>query len=353
MLGPLMIDIDGTALTPADRDLLRHPLVGGVILFARNYVEPAQVAALTHDIHALREPRLVIAVDQEGGRVQRFREGFSALPPLARLGALYEHDAKAALARAADCAWLMASELRAVGVDFSFAPVLDLHSSRSAVIGDRAFHASPAVVARLARAYIAALHRAGVAAVGKHFPGHGCVAADSHHELPIDERDFFDLEQHDLVPFRAAVAAGIEGIMTAHVLYPKVDSRVAGYSPYWVKDVLRAEMGFSGTVFSDDLSMAGADLGASYAERARLALAAGCDVLLVCNNRAGAIEVIDSLPVAPYPQTQVRLMRMHGRGAPASLAALQDSDDWRATVARVRSLDPDPEFDLGDNNVLA
>jgi beta-N-acetylhexosaminidase len=353
MLGPLMIDIDGTSLTPADRELLRHPLVGGVILFARNYENPAQVRALTQAIHALREPRLVIAVDQEGGRVQRFRDGFSALPPLARLGELHERDAKAALARAADCAWLMASELRAVGVDFSFAPVLDLFTPRSAVIGDRAFSASPPVVAKLARTYIAALHRVGMAAVGKHFPGHGCVAADSHHELPVDERDFFDLEQHDLVPFRAAVAAGIEGIMTAHVLYPKVDRAVAGYSSYWIKDVLRKDMGFTGAVFSDDLSMAGADLGASYAERARQALAAGCDVLLICNHRAGAIEVIDSLPVEPYPQTQVRLMRMHGRGAPPALAELQADADWQATVARVRSLDPDPEFDLGDNNVLA
>lgn len=353
MLGPLMIDIEGTALTPADSELLRHPLVGGVILFARNYVDPTQMAELTRAIHALREPRLVIAVDQEGGRVQRFRQGFSELPPLARLGQLYEHDVQAALARAADCAWLMASELRAVGIDFSFAPVLDLHTSRSAVIGDRALHGSPQVVARLARAYIAALHRAGVAAVGKHFPGHGCVAADSHHELPIDERDLFDLEQHDLVPFRAAVAAGIEGIMTAHVLYPQVDSRVAGYSPFWIKEVLRREMGFSGTVFSDDLSMAGADLGASYAERARQALAAGCDVLLVCNHRPGAIEVLDSLPVEAYPQTQVRLMRMHGRGGAPSLDALRASEDWQAVAARVRSLNPDPELLLDDDNVLA
>ena len=348
-----MIDIDGTVLTPADKELLRHPLVGGVILFARNYTDPTQLVELTRAIHALREPKLVITVDQEGGRVQRFRQGFSALPPLASLGEVYARDAQAALALAADCAWLMASELRAVGVDFSFAPVLDLRSARSAVIGDRAFHDTPQVVARLARAYIAALHRAGVAAVGKHFPGHGCVAADSHHELPIDERDFFDLEQHDLVPFRAAVAAGLEGIMVAHVLYPKVDSLVAGYSPHWIKDVLRHDMGFSGTVFSDDLSMAGADLGASYAVRARQALAAGCDVLLICNHRAGAIEVIDSLPVAPYPQTQVRLMRMHGRGGVPSLEALRASVDWQAVAARVRSLDPDPELDLGDDDALA
>ena len=353
MLGPLMIDIDGTALTRADRELLCHPLVGGVILFARNYVEPAQLLALTRSIHALREPKLVIAVDQEGGRVQRFRHGFSELPPLARLGEAYAQDARMALAYAADCAWLMASELRAVGVDFSFAPVLDLRTAHSAVIGDRALHDTPQVVARLAHAYIIALHRAGMAAVGKHFPGHGCVAADSHHELPIDERDLFDLEQHDLVPFRAAVAAGIEGIMTAHVLYPKVDSTVAGYSPYWVKEILRKDMGFSGAVFSDDLSMAGADLGASYAERARQALAAGCDVLLICNHRPGVLAVIDSLPVAAYPQTQVRLMRMHGRGAAPALEALQASAEWQAVVARVRGLIRNPELDLGDDNVLA
>ncbi len=353
MLGPLMIDIEGTALTPADRELLRHPLVGGVILFARNYAEPAQVEALTAAIHGLREPRLVIAVDQEGGRVQRFRLGFSELPALARLGERYGQDAPAALSLAADCAWLMASELRAVGVDFSFAPVLDLRSSRSAVIGDRALHDDPQVVARLARVYIAALHRAGMAAVGKHFPGHGCVAADSHHELPIDERDFSDLEHHDLVPFRAAVAAGIEGIMTAHILYPQVDKHVAGYSSYWIRDVLRREMGFSGAVFSDDLSMAGADLGASYAERARLALAAGCDVLLVCNHRAGVIEVLDALTVEPYPQTQVRLMRMHGRGGAPDFTSLRAQAEWHAVTTRVRVLEPDPQLDLDDDNVLA
>ena len=353
MLGPLMIDIEGTALTPADRELLRHPLVGGVILFARNYAEPAQLVALTTAIHAVREPRLVIAVDQEGGRVQRFRHGFSELPALARLGERYARDAPRALARAADCAWLMASELRAVGVDFSFAPVLDLRTSRSAVIGDRALHDDPQVVARLARVYIAALHRAGMAAVGKHFPGHGCVAADSHHELPIDDRDFSDLEHRDLVPFRAAVAAGIEGIMTAHILYPQVDKHVAGYSRYWIKEVLRLEMGFSGTVFSDDLSMAGADLGASYGERAHQALAAGCDVLLICNHRPGVIEVLDALPVEPYPQTQVRLMRMHGRGGAPNLASLREHAEWQAVAARVRDLEPDPQLDLDDDNVLA
>ncbi|MBX9605570.1 MAG: beta-N-acetylhexosaminidase [Gammaproteobacteria bacterium] len=349
MLGPLMIDVEGTTLSPADRDVLRHPLVGGVILFARNYESPAQVAALTAEIHALREPRLLIAVDQEGGRVQRFRQGFSELPALARLGEVYDRAPEAALALAADCAWLMANELRAVGVDFSFAPVLDLQSPQSTVIGERALHADGATVARLARAYIAQLHRCGMAAVGKHFPGHGLVVADSHHELPVDERDYIDLQQADLVPFRAAIAAGIEGIMTAHVLYPRVDAAVAGYSRHWIRHVLREELHFSGAVFSDDLSMAGADLGQNYGARARQALDAGCDVLLVCNNRAGALEVIDALPDRAWPETQVRLMRMHARGAAPDLAALKAGDEWREISARVLRLADSPELDLADD----
>lgn len=346
-----MIDFDGTALSALDRELLRHPLVGGVILFARNYADPAQVAALCAEIHALREPRLLIAVDQEGGRVQRFRAGFTELPPLASLGAAFDRDPAAALTLVADHAWVMAHELRAVGVDFSFAPVLDLRSGRSAVIGDRAFHAEPQAVARLARAYVAVLHQAGMAAVGKHYPGHGGVEADSHHELPVDDRDRQDLELADLLPFRALVDAGIEGMMTAHVLYPRVDARIAGYSPYWIKDVLRGELAFEGTVFSDDLSMAGAGIATRYRERAEQALAAGCDVLLICNQRAAVYEVLDALPAEPYPQTQVRLMRMHARGHADDFATLTASALWRETTARLNAGNPAPELALGDDNV--
>ena len=351
MLGPMMIDLEGPQLSAAERELLCHPLIGGVILFARNYVDPAQVSALTAAIHGLREPRLVIAVDQEGGRVQRFRHGFTELPALGHIGERYDADPAAGLALAADHAWVMASELRAVGVDFSFAPVLDLATGRSAVIGDRALHADPQGVARLARHYVAAVHRAGMAAVGKHFPGHGWVAADSHHELPIDSRDYYDLEQADLVPFRALIAAGIEGIMSAHVLYPKVDAQIAGYSHYWIKHVLRNELGFAGTVFSDDLSMAGAGVATSYRDRALQALAAGCDVLLICNQRRAVIEVLAALPAGPYPQTQVRLMRMHGRGHPSDLATLRASAAWRAAAARLGADNQAPELALGDDNV--
>lgn len=348
-----MIDVAGTALSAEDRELLRHPLVGGVILFARNYVEPVQVAALCADIHALREPRLVIGVDQEGGRVQRFRAGFTELPALARIGEAYDRDAATGLELAADCAWLMATELRAVGVDFSFAPVLDLRTAHSAVIGDRALHGDPAVVARLGVRYLNTLHRCGMAGVGKHFPGHGCVAADSHHELPVDQRDFADLELTDLVPFRALIGAGLEGIMCAHVLYPAVDHRAAGYSPLWVKQILRRELGFGGLVFSDDLSMVGADNGGSYASRAEDALAAGCDVLLVCNQRAAAIAVIDALGRRVFPESQVRLMRMQARGAATGWDALAGDAGWRSRAARVRNLTAAPELALGDDNLLA
>ncbi len=353
MLGPLMIDIEGTALSADDREVLSHPLVCGVILFARNYLDPAQLAALTAEIHALRTPRLLIAVDQEGGRVQRFRHGFVELPALARIGECYDRDPAAGLALAADCAWLMAMELRAVGVDFSFAPVLDLRSALSSVIGDRALHAAPAIVARLAQRYVASLHECGMAAVGKHFPGHGSVAADSHVELPVDTRDYYDLAASDLAPFRALIAAGIEGIMCAHVVYPRIDQRVAGFSPVWIGEILRREFAFSGVVFSDDLSMAGADGVGTPADRARQALAAGCDVLLVCNQRSAVLAMIDALGSTVNPQTQVRLMRLHARGpAPARDALLADSR-WQSCARRVAALSRTPELELGDDNRLA
>lgn len=353
MLGPLMIDIEGSTLSAEDREVLRHPLIGGVILFARNYLEPDQLAALTAEIHALRTPRLLIAVDQEGGRVQRFRHGFVELPALARIGECYDRDPAAGLALAADCAWLMAMELRAVGVDFSFAPVLDVRSALSSVIGDRALHAVPAVVARLAQRYVASLHECGMAAIGKHFPGHGSVAADSHVELPVDERDYYDLAASDLAPFRALIAAGIEGIMCAHVVYPKVDQRVAGFSPVWIGEVLRRELAFTGVVFSDDLTMAGAAGVGTPAERAQQALAAGCDVLLVCNQRSAALAVIDALGSSINPLTQVRLMRLHGRGTAPARDTLLANTHWQRCAARMADLSRARELELGDDNRLA
>lgn len=348
-LGPLMIDVQGTALTAEERELLRHPAVGGVILFSRNYESPAQLGLLTASIHALRSPRLVIAVDHEGGRVQRFREQFSALPAMKRLGDHYDRDPADALRMAADLGWLMAAELRMAGVDFSFAPVLDLYTAHSRVINDRAFHAQPEVVARLAQAWVRGMHAAGMAAVGKHFPGHGTVEADSHHELPVDRRALQTLRTRDLLPFRLLVAAGIEGMMPAHILFPSVDGLPVGYSRAWLAGVLREELDFHGVIFSDDLSMSAAATLPDPAARAAAALAAGCDVCLVCNDRKAAVRVLDSLPADPRPLSQVRLMRMHGR-APEAGPALQEHPRHAQARAALEVLEPVPTLLLADDS---
>ena len=347
-LGPLLIDLKGLALSADERELLAHPLVGGVILFSRNYQDRAQLAALTAAIHAVRTPRLLIAVDHEGGRVQRFRHEFTELPALASLGALYEQNVPRALEEAADLGWLMAAELRAHEVDFSFAPVLDLYTSHSKVINDRAFHATPEIVARLGQAYMRGMHAAGMGAVGKHFPGHGTVSADSHHELPIDRRTLETLRLRDLVPFRLLAAAGIEGIMPAHILFPAVDSLPVGYSRVWIEEILRQELGFMGAVFSDDLSMSGAAISVSPIERAELALAAGCDMCLLCNDRSAVIAVLDRLKVAPNPVAQVRLMRLHGRGN-LNWSTLVGHPRRAVALGALAMLEPAPSLELGDD----
>ncbi|HEY3486691.1 MAG TPA: beta-N-acetylhexosaminidase [Gammaproteobacteria bacterium] len=314
-LGPVMLDLEGLALTQEETELLRHPQTGGVILFARNYADPAQLKALTASIRKLREPHPIIAVDQEGGRVQRFRSGFTALPPLAALGAYYDKDAKAALHAAESMGWLMAAEVLQHDVDISFAPVLDIHYGVSGVIGDRSLHRDPETVARLGQAYIRGMRQAGMAATGKHFPGHGAVREDSHTEKPRDPRTLADLISADIVPFARLIPHGLAGIMPAHVIYESVDSRPAGYSRRWVQDILRKQLEFQGVIFSDDLCMAGAELGACHADRAELALAAGCDMVLVCNHRPAAVEVLESLEGYSNPAGQMRLVRMHGKAA--------------------------------------
>ena len=350
-LGPVMLDVAGTRLTAEDRELLRHPNVGGVVLFARNHAEPEQLAALVAEIHALRDPHLLVAVDQEGGRVQRFREGFTRLPPMARLGERHDESPRAALAAAERLGWLLAAELLAVGIDLSFAPVLDLRRGISAVIGDRALHPDPEVVGRLAGALVRGMRRAGMSAVGKHFPGHGSVAADSHHELPRDRRERADILQLDGIPFARLAHAGLPGIMPAHVLYPAVDDEPAGYSRVWLQEVLRDELGFGGAVFSDDLSMAGAGAETDCAARAARALAAGCDMVLICNDRAAAVAAVEGLEQRDRPVTLARLMRMHAHPAPGIDRGLARSAAWREARVAVEALarPDDPELDLEGN----
>jgi beta-N-acetylhexosaminidase len=312
-LGPLVIDPVGTALCDDDRRRLRHPAVGGVILFARNYESPQQLTALTEEIRALREPELLIGVDHEGGRVQRFQAGFTSLPPMRLLGRLWDRDRDAGRGTAHATGYVIGAELAAHGLDFSFTPVLDLDYGPSNVIGDRAFHYDPLAVGALAAALIRGLAEGGMAAVGKHFPGHGYAAADSHVAVPTDERSLKEIMSKDLAPYVPAIAAGLAAVMPAHIIYPQVDAVPAGYSGVWLREVLRGRLGFTGTVFSDDLSMAGAGTAGTVVERARAALAAGCDLILLCNDPAGQDELLERLP-EPVPESADRLERMRHRG---------------------------------------
>lgn len=345
-LGPLMIDLQETSLQPEERDLLGHPLVGGVILFTRNYESPEQIGELIKAIRSVGAPRLLIAVDQEGGRVQRFRAGFTRLPAVAELGRLADRERARAQRLAETTGWLMAAELRSVGVDLSFAPVLDLDHRRSTVIGDRAFHRDPEVLTELAHAYMRGMRHAGMAAVGKHFPGHGGVAADSHHELPEDPRPLADLRAEDMLPFERMIHYGLPAVMAAHVVYPAVAPLPAGFSYNWLHTLLRGELGFQGAVFSDDLSMAGARVaGTTPTQRVRTALEAGCDMVLLCNDPPAVAEVLDRLERTPDPASQLRLARLHGRHQ-RGWKELHDSPQWHKAAEIVRAYDKDPMLDL-------
>jgi beta-N-acetylhexosaminidase len=343
-LGPVMLDINGPELDSEERELLCHPAVGGVILFSRNYVDPGQLSRLTDDIHAVRKPRLIVAVDQEGGRVQRCLDGFTVLPPVHRIGRLYDLLPQEAKSIAQSCGWIMAAELRAAGVDISFAPVLDLDRGVSEVIGDRSFHRSAEVVAVLASRYCAGMRVAGMVATGKHFPGHGAVVADSHKALPEDHRPYADIME-DMQPYERLIPTQLEAVMPAHVVYSQLDVKPAGFSSWWLGSELRGRLGFQGVIFSDDLSMEAAAVVGGPCDRARAALGAGCDMVLVCNDRDAAVAVLGLLEERSDPASQVRLARLHGRKAP-EWSELVKSPLWRQARVTLAHLADRPELVL-------
>lgn len=337
-LGPVMLDISGTQLTAEDEARLRHPLTGGVILFARNYQSPGQLAELTAAIHALRTPPLLIAVDHEGGRVQRFRDGFTKLPAMRKLGDIWDAHPQRARHLAQQTGYVLAAELRACGVDFSFTPVLDVDYGQSSVIGDRAFHSDPQAIAELAHSLLLGLKQGGMHSVGKHFPGHGFVRADSHLDIPVDDREFVDIELCDLIPFRQMVNYGLTAVMPAHVIYPRVDNRPAGFSPVWLKQILRGQLGFDGVIFSDDLSMEGATVAGGIVQRAKAVLSAGCDMVLVCNKPESADELLRGLDWEMPATSKARLAQMRGKAHPESLVQLHEQQHFLKALNEIAGI---------------
>ncbi len=338
-LGPVMLDIEGTQLTEYDRRKLLHPLTGGVILFARNYSNNHQLAELTCEIHALRNPHLLIAVDHEGGRVQRFQKDFTKLPAMRELGKIWNKQSTRARHLANQLGYVLAAELNACGVDFSFTPVLDVDYGQSCVIGDRAFHHDPDVISELAHQLMLGLRKGGMLAIGKHFPGHGYIQTDSHHAISIDHRLYADIELNDLRPFQKMVDYGLAGIMPAHVIYPNIDQNPAGFSSIWLQKILRTEMQFEGCIFSDDLSMRGAaDYLESITLRAKTALNAGCDMVLVCNNPQAADELLSQLQWEMSATSLSRLARMHARNNFGSMTKLRENADYVQAVREIGSI---------------
>ena len=312
-IGPLMIDLEGLEISEQEREWLNHSAVGGVILFARNYENKEQLRLLIDELHRIKKPKLLIAVDQEGGRVQRFRQGFTDYPPMRAIGELYDKDPKRGLLLSELLAWNLACELRYIGIDFTFAPILDLDTGQSEVIGDRAFHSDVDAVTSLASKFVNGLRHGGMEGVGKHFPGHGTVEADSHFECPVDQRYENDLILADIVPFQRLVDYGIAGVMTAHVIYEHVDKLPASFSRYWITSVLREQLNFQGVIFSDDLSMRGAHVVGDIRERIRVAIEAGSDMVLVCNQPQDIPAALEELDGYNNPISQVRLARFHGK----------------------------------------
>ncbi len=336
-LGSIMVDIEGTELQDHEISRLMSPKVAGVILFSRNFESAEQVQSLTKQIHDLRHPKLLIAVDHEGGRVQRFRDGFTHIPAMRVLGELYEQDQELAFQTAEKVGWLLAAELLSVGVDFSFAPVVDLDYGGSKVIGDRAFHGDAIVVSNLAFHLMKGMRSAGMASVAKHFPGHGYIEADTHHEIAIDERPLVEIQHHDMQPFLRLIENGLDAVMPAHVVYPQVDQHPAGFSEYWLEEILRKQCHFEGAIISDDMSMKAATQLGSASDRVRKALEAGCDLVLVCNDPMAADEVLTKVSWHASTLSHARLIRLHAHGK-FEYSKLQYDPQWQAASMTVQKL---------------
>jgi len=328
-IGPVMIDVEGFTLTSTEKKNINHPNTGAVILFSRNYSSPEQIAKLISEIRNARNGNILIAVDQEGGRVQRFKKGFTRLPAVANFADSPELTESAG--------WLMAAELLALGIDFSFAPVLDVDCGISEIIGNRSFSQDPSLASQLASNFRKGMNSAGMAATGKHFPGHGAVALDSHLTLPVDNRDLNAIFEKDIQPFKQLIAEGLEAIMPAHVVYSQIDSLPAGFSQKWIQDILRTELKFNGVVFSDDLSMEGAASIGDFKQRAKLAIEAGCDMVLVCNNPTAAAEVLDSIPVSQNTLREQRLNAMQGKLG-LSREQLMKTDKWLTISTQINAM---------------
>lgn len=343
-LGPLMISLRGSGIEADERKWLASPAIGGVILFSRNFTDVVQLKSLVAEIHALRQPPLLVAVDQEGGRVQRFREPFTVLPPMRALGHRYDIDPRAGRRAALDFGWLMAAELLAVGIDLSFAPVVDLDLGLADVIGDRALHEDAEVVSELADAFVDGMQAAGMVPTAKHFPSHAGAHADSHTDLAVDRRDHSVLFD-DLMPYRRLIAAGLHSVMIGHVSFPKVDERPASLSRWWIETELRGRLRFAGAVISDDMNMEGASEYGSHADRTALALDAGCDLVLLCNCPDVIPDVVDRLKSFTDPAAQLRLMRLRGRIG-SDLDTLRSTSRWADARRTVESLTTPPELEL-------